>query len=146
MKGQLSPQLRTWFTSYDSYHRTKGNKVTHYIGIPAIVITTLGLLSRVPLGDSFLTLGLLAWIGVSIWYVKLDRRLGAGFSLLLLALYLPSTFIPVAVCWTLFVIGWIAQFVGHYVYEKKSPAFFTNLQQTLIGPFWIFARVTRQYP
>ena len=46
-----------------------------------------------------------------------------------------------AVALTLFVLGWVFQFVGHYVYEKKSPAFARNLVHLLVGPLWILARV-----
>ena len=37
----------------------------------------------------------------------------------------------------LFVVGWIFQFVGHSVYEKRSPAFLTNALHLLVGPLWI---------
>ena len=46
--------------------------------------------------------------------------------------------------WALFIGGWILQFVGHYAFEKNSPAFFRNLVHLLIGPLWVFARLTRQ--
>jgi uncharacterized membrane protein YGL010W len=32
------------------------------------------------------------------------------------------------------------QFAGHYVWEKKSPAFFRNLTHLLVGPLWIAAK------
>ncbi|HEY8130532.1 MAG TPA: Mpo1-like protein, partial [Thermoanaerobaculia bacterium] len=37
----------------------------------------------------------------------------------------------------LFVLGWILQFVGHSVYEKRQPAFLTNALHLLVGPLWI---------
>jgi uncharacterized membrane protein YGL010W len=46
--------------------------------------------------------------------------------------------VPVSI--GLFVLGWVFQFVGHYVYEKKSPAFARNLVHLLVGPLWIAAR------
>jgi uncharacterized membrane protein YGL010W len=42
----------------------------------------------------------------------------------------------------LFVFGWILQFIGHYIYEKRSPAFFQNLTHLLVGPLWILAKAT----
>jgi uncharacterized membrane protein YGL010W len=48
--------------------------------------------------------------------------------------------LPVPVSIGLFVLGWVFQFVGHYVYEKKSPAFARNLVHLLVGPLWIAAR------
>jgi hypothetical protein len=38
------------------------------------------------------------------------------------------------------VVGWAFQLFGHYVYEKKSPAFLTTLSHLFVGPMWIFAR------
>ena len=44
----------------------------------------------------------------------------------------------------LFVVGWIFQFAGHYVYEKRSPAFYRNLAHLLVGPLWILAKALRR--
>ena len=35
------------------------------------------------------------------------------------------------------MLGWIFQFIGHSVYEKKNPAFFRNFVHLLVGPLWI---------
>jgi uncharacterized membrane protein YGL010W len=42
-----------------------------------------------------------------------------------------------------FVLAWIAQFVGHHI-EGRRPAFFTDLAYLLIGPAWIVAKVMRR--
>ncbi|HSE12701.1 MAG TPA: Mpo1-like protein, partial [Rudaea sp.] len=42
-----------------------------------------------------------------------------------------------------FVVAWIAQFVGHKV-EGKRPSFLTDLAYLLIGPAWIVAKVMRR--
>jgi uncharacterized membrane protein YGL010W len=43
-----------------------------------------------------------------------------------------------------FLGGWILQGVGHYVYEKNSPAFFRNFLHLAVGQLWIVAKVTRR--
>jgi uncharacterized membrane protein YGL010W len=48
--------------------------------------------------------------------------------------------------WGVFVLGWVLQFVGHGHYEKKSPAFFKNLTHLLIGPLWVFSKLTKLRP
>jgi uncharacterized membrane protein YGL010W len=40
----------------------------------------------------------------------------------------------------LFVFGWILQGVGHYVYEKNSPAFLKNFAHLAVGQLWILAK------
>jgi uncharacterized membrane protein YGL010W len=42
-----------------------------------------------------------------------------------------------------FVVAWIAQFVGHHI-EGRRPAFFTDLAYLLIGPAWIVAKIMRK--
>ena len=51
-------------------------------------------------------------------------------------------FVPIPMAVGLFILGWVLQFVGHYVYEKKSPAFFRNVTHLLVGPLWILAKAT----
>ena len=40
---------------------------------------------------------------------------------------------------TLFVVGWIFQFVGHTV-EGNQPAFFQSPLYLLVGPWWLIRR------
>ena len=37
---------------------------------------------------------------------------------------------------TLFVVGWILQFIGH-AFEGNRPAFFSNPVYLLVGPLWL---------
>ena len=41
---------------------------------------------------------------------------------------------------TLFVVGWILQFIGH-AFEGNRPAFFSNPIYLLVGPLWIIKRI-----
>jgi len=77
-----------------------------------------------------------------VWYIYLDWKIAFPFAAfavgtLLLGLQLSSTWL-----WLGFILGWILQFVGHGVFEKKSPAFLKNVAHVLIGPLWIFAKWT----
>ena len=42
-----------------------------------------------------------------------------------------------------FVIAWIAQFIGHK-HEGRKPSFLTDLTYLLIGPAWVVAKVLRK--
>lgn len=126
----MTPRLQKYFADYDSFHKTAGNKICHTAGIPLIVIATLG----------FLKVGIILWGLASLWYIKLDWRLGLPFSLMTLGCYFLGRAMPTSVLLTIFVLGWIFQGVGHAVYEKKSPAFLQNLTHLLIGPLWIYVK------
>lgn len=39
---------------------------------------------------------------------------------------------------TLFVLGWVFQFVGHWVFERNNPAFFQGPMYLLMGVIWAF--------
>jgi uncharacterized membrane protein YGL010W len=44
-----------------------------------------------------------------------------------------------------FVVAWIAQFVGHSkLFEGRKPSFFTDLRYLLIGPAWVLAKLYRK--
>ena len=123
------------FADYASYHRTTGNKWFHRLGIPMIMLTLLGMLARVDLGAVDAAVVLIAVSG--IYYLTLEWRLGLGMVLASLAMYLAGAALPMAVNVAVFVLGWIFQFIGHSVYEKRQPAFFRNFVHLLVGPLWI---------
>jgi uncharacterized membrane protein YGL010W len=145
----MTKKLEGYFKDYASYHKTPGNKTTHYFGITFIVVSLLGLLSHWVIGSEGLTGslyfrldgGTLLMLLAMAWYISLDWRIAFPFAGVLFGLYFLGRTLPSEVNWLLFVAGWILQGIGHYVYEKKSPAFFTNLRHILIGPLWIFVRL-----
>jgi uncharacterized membrane protein YGL010W len=143
----MSPTLQTHFADYASHHQTGGNQLCHSIGIPLIVFSLVALLTQVPLatvGGYTVTLAEVVIAAVTVYYLTLDAVLAAG----MLAFTLASVFVGRTLPWTvslgLFLFGWILQFVGHYVYEKRSPAFLKNLTHLLVGPLWILAKATRR--
>jgi len=139
----MSPTLRAHFADYAAFHGTAGNKACHYVGIPLIVLALLALLARVPLfavGGFEVTLAEVALVGVTAYYLTLDVVLAATMLAASVGLLVLGRPMPVWVAAVLFVLGWIFQFIGHYVYEKRSPAFFRNLAHLLVGPLWIVAK------
>ncbi|MDT3463277.1 Mpo1-like protein [Stenotrophomonas pavanii] len=42
-----------------------------------------------------------------------------------------------------FVVAWIAQFIGHK-FEGRKPSFLTDLTYLLIGPAWVMAKLYRK--
>ena len=132
--------IQALFADYSEYHRTPGNKLFHRIGIPLIVLSLLGMLARVTLfgaGGFYVDLGMLLLVASAIFYVALDWKLGTAMAAVTALFYVVGRALPLWLNVTLFVLGWIFQFIGHSVYEKNSPAFARNLVHLLIGPLWI---------
>ena len=141
----MSPALKAHFADYAAFHGTPGNKACHYVGIPLIVLSAFTFLSAWPLlsvGRFTVTAAEVTLLAATAYYLTLDVVL-AGLMLAVLAgLLVLGRQIPIALAAVLFVLGWIFQFVGHYVYEKRAPAFFRNLAHLLVGPLWILAKAT----
>jgi uncharacterized membrane protein YGL010W len=135
-------KLEAHFSDYESFHRTKGNELCHYIGIPLILFSTLGLLLRVKFGP--LDAAFVVWAFSFVFYLRLNLTFGFLFSLLTFAAYFAGRFVSFEIHLALFIVGWIVQLVGHVAYEHRSPAFLKNIAHVLIGPFWIFMRAIGQ--
>ncbi len=155
--GTIGPAMNTppktrierWFDDYAASHRHPGNKLCHSIGIPLIAISLMGMLSRwnwgPPLGMGSASAwigwdaGLILWALAGAWYLTLDWKLALPYLLFALGWYGMGKSLPLGWQLGLFAVGWIFQGVGHRVFEKNSPAFFSNVRHLLIGPFWLFA-------
>ena len=139
----MTDALRTHFADYAAFHRTAGNKACHSLGIPIIVLSLFALLARVPLlavGGFELTLAEVVILLFVLYYLTLDATLAAAMLVAYAALDVVGRFIPPWPALGLFVVGWILQGVGHWVYEKNSPAFFRNFIHLAVGQLWILAK------
>ncbi|MGD8378674.1 MAG: DUF962 domain-containing protein [Gammaproteobacteria bacterium] len=144
-----------WLAEYGDSHQNPVNKRIHWICVPLIVLSVVGLLWSIPVPSAFgalspwlnwATLFLLAAI---VYYLSLSPRLALGmliFSLLVVWLTLGLAALPGplwAASLAIFVGAWIGQFVGHRI-EGRKPSFFKDLQFLLIGPLWLLAHLYRQ--
>ncbi|MEO8219052.1 MAG: Mpo1-like protein [Acidobacteriota bacterium] len=137
------------FEDYGAHHRTPGNKLFHRIGIPMIMFSLIGLLARLVLlhGRGWqLDAAMLLIAAAELFYLALNWRLAVAMLLVSVAFYFGAQHVPIWLLVTLFILGWIAQFVGHGVYEKRRPAFMRNLVHLLIGPLWILNDVVPVVP
>jgi len=62
-----------------------------------------------------------------------------GIPMIVASLPLMLAAPPVGI--TMFVVGWILQFVGH-AFEGKAPSFFSDPKYLLIGPMWFYKKIT----
>jgi uncharacterized membrane protein YGL010W len=132
---------------YAAYHRDQRNILSHFIGIPLIVVAVAVLLSRpgFELLGLWLSPALLVALVAGVFYLRLDLRFGLLMALLLVlslwaaaGLAVQSTVVWLSSGIGLFVIGWIIQFVGHY-YEGRKPAFVDDVMGLVIGPLFVAA-------
>lgn len=130
-----SERLSPWLAQYADDHRSPGNQRCHTVGIPLVLLSTLGLLMPVHAA-------LPALAAAGLWYLALDWRIALAFAPVLAAFYVLAAALTLPVHAALFALGWAFQFYGHIVHEKRSPAFFKNLLFLPIGPLFIFAKLS----
>lgn len=138
-------------STYKSVHLNKTNIKTHFVGIPTIIWSLVVWFSLInlpfELGDSgySLTLAVIFFTGVAIYYFMLNVSLAIGNLVFIIPIFYSAHLVaqmPNAgwIAAAVFIFGWGFQFVGHY-YEKAKPAFVDDLNQLLIGPFFLLAEV-----
>ena len=134
---------------YAEYHRDRRNILSHFIGIPMIVVAVAVLLSRPgwDIAGLWLSPALLTALAAAVFYLRLDLRFGLLMAALLglclwagAALAQQSTLVWLSGGLGLFVVGWIIQFVGHY-YEGRKPAFVDDLMGLVVGPLFVVAEL-----
>jgi uncharacterized membrane protein YGL010W len=146
-----------WFDEYAVSHQNPTNQMVHYICVPLIFFSVIGLLMSIPTGALERTFGLynplienwamVVTVFISIFYLRM------GFWYFLQMLF----FILLAIIgnyWLgnnvnifyasliIFVVAWIGQFWGHKV-EGQKPSFIKDLQFLLIGPLWVVQKLSK---
>lgn len=136
-------------SNYAAYHRDTRNVVTHFVGIPMIVLAVTALLGRpvMPLGDGalFVTPAIMVYLLSCLFYLRLSFGFGVTMAAILAVFVWAGAWIAAlpTMAWLtagigLFVVGWVIQFVGHY-YEGRKPAFVDDLVGLLVGPLFLVA-------
>ena len=87
---------------------------------------------------------------IFIFYIRLSPILAFGMLILASACWAIAHWLDLhapwplwAICVTVFILAWVAQFIGHNV-EGKRPSFLKDLQFLLIGPAWLLAKLLKK--
>ena len=132
---------------YASYHQDERNELTHFIGIPLIVIGVLFVLSWPKFMGQ--PLSVYAFVAFAVLWISMDFLIGGIVVLLSVPfLYLGITWYDpsLSVMWKIIiavglqVVGWGFQLVGH-AFEGRRPALVDNLFQGLLGPTFLVYEV-----
>jgi uncharacterized membrane protein YGL010W len=131
---------------YAAYHRDRRNRLTHFIGVPAIVFAILVPMNWVPIGDG-VSLAHVFLGAVLVYYFLLDVPLALATTIASCAIFYAARLAAgsgYAAGWiwsgAFFVGGWIFQLVGHG-FEGRRPALADNLFQIFIAPVFLVAEL-----
>ncbi|MCJ1474318.1 hypothetical protein MMC13_002976 [Lambiella insularis] len=144
---------------YGQYHHDPTNIAIHVTCVPMILLTGFLLGTNTPALlplPTWLTipnlppnLGTVATLVYSTFYILMEPVAGGLLTPLLLAAtayskHLTTTYGSTAnyIAISIHVVCWIAQFVGHGVFEGRKPALLDNLiQAILLAPFFVWMEV-----
>jgi uncharacterized membrane protein YGL010W len=149
---------KEYFDEYAVSHQNETNQAIHYICVPLIFFSVIGLLMSIPTTflENFINLSnplienwaVVVGLIISVFYL----RLGFWYLIEMLFVILISI---IANFWlgnqvnllyasiTIFVLAWIGQFYGHKV-EGKKPSFLKDLEFLLIGPLWVIQKLGKK--
>jgi uncharacterized membrane protein YGL010W len=136
-------QIDLLLDQYGESHRDHRNEAIHFVCIPAIVFSVLGLLWA-----AHPAAALLAMAASLVYYLRLSVALAFGMMLMstamlwLLSALPQGVVLPLAI--VVFVVAWIGQFIGHKI-EGRKPSFLDDLRFLLIGPLFVLGAFYRRW-
>ncbi|HUR88836.1 MAG TPA: Mpo1-like protein [Ramlibacter sp.] len=124
---------------YGESHMNPRNGAIHCVAIPLIMVSLVGLMYAIHPWVAYAFL-----LASMVYYARLGSPVFlasmAVISLLTVGIVqsLGSWVLPVSVA--VFVLAWVAQFVGHKI-EGRKPSFFEDLQYLWVGPLFVLAKL-----
>ena len=96
-----NPELSRLFEAYGAYHRHPANKMTHYVGVPLIIVTLVGLLSRISLGP--VSLAVPVAVSAVLYDLRLSVKLTLPFAGFIALAFVVAPAVPTAILWAGFL-------------------------------------------
>jgi uncharacterized membrane protein YGL010W len=123
---------------YGESHRHPTNEAIHFVAIPLIMLSLLGLLfaAHPYLAYALVAASLVYYARLS-WVFLLSMAVLSALGLALVHA-MGDRVLPISI--GIFVGAWIAQFVGHKI-EGKKPSFFEDLQYLWVGPLFVLSKL-----
>jgi uncharacterized membrane protein YGL010W len=123
---------------YGESHRNPRNERIHFVAIPLIMLSLVGLLYAAHPWVAY------AFVAASmVYYARLSAVFLVAMALLsvaALALVHAMGARVLPICAGIFIAAWIAQFVGHRI-EGRKPSFFEDLQYLWVGPLFVLSKL-----
>ena len=123
---------------YGESHRNPRNEAIHFVAIPLIMLSLIGLLFALHpwVAYGFVAASMVYYARLSVVFL-LAMAVLSGVGLLLVHAMGDRVLV---ICAAIFVAAWIAQFVGHRI-EGKKPSFFEDLQYLWVGPLFVLSNL-----
>ena len=142
MHASAARPVHALISTYAESHQNPVNEIIHFICVPAIVFSVLGL------GWALHPLVAIGMVLASLlYYLTLSMPMAFGMALMSGLMLWLLKLMPQDLVWQIslavFVIAWIGQFIGHKI-EGRKPSFFDDLRFLLIGPLFVLGFLYRR--
>lgn len=149
-----------WFSEYGESHQTTFNKIIHYVCVPAIFFSIIGLLASIPFGAvsslfppeiaPFIHPGTLLIVFGLVFYIRMSFSIFLGMLIISALVLFGNYWLQInfstplwIISLAIFAVSWVLQFIGHN-HEGKKPSFLKDLQFLMVGPAWILGHLYRK--
>ena len=148
-----------YFDEYAVSHQNETNQSIHYICVPLIFFSVIGLLMSIPttLLENTFSLqnpilenwAVIIGVIISFFYLRLGFIYFTEMLFVMLLCILGNFWIGnnlnlFYVSIIIFVLAWIGQFYGHKI-EGAKPSFLKDLEFLLIGPLWVIEKLRKRH-
>jgi uncharacterized membrane protein YGL010W len=145
----MSRKIDLLLEDYGESHQNTVNKTIHWICVPIIFFSIVGLIRSIPAFTAMENIPYLNWanillVPVLLYYLVLSFPLFIGFIFFggmvsfindWIATQNGTVYLAIF-SFIIFILAWIGQFIGHAI-EGKKPSFLKDLQFLLVGPAWL---------
>tara|TARA_R110000822_G_scaffold50328_2_gene131511 strand:- start:483 stop:944 length:462 start_codon:yes stop_codon:yes gene_type:complete len=149
---------KEYFDEYAVSHQNETNQAIHYICVPLIFFSVIGLLMSIP--TTFLenifnasnplleNWAVVVGLVISVFYLRLGfwyfTEMIFVILICIIANFWLGNFVNLLYASIIiFVLAWIGQFYGHKV-EGAKPSFLKDLEFLLIGPLWVIQKLGKK--
>ncbi len=123
---------------YGKSHTNHTNEVIHFVAIPLIMLSIVGLMYALHPWVAFTFMA-----ASMVYYVRLSTIFFVAMLVWSTILYWLILQMGDQVWQTsliIFIGAWIAQFIGHHI-EGKKPSFFEDIQYLWVGPLFVLSKL-----
>lgn len=125
-------------THYGQSHRHPTNELIHFVAIPLIMLSLVGLMFSLQpwIAYAFVAASMVYYLRLSLVFFLSMLALSALALALVHAM--GEQVFPISL--VIFVVAWIFQFIGHQL-EGKKPSFLEDIQYLWVGPLFVLSKL-----
>ena len=144
-----------WLIEYGRHHNDEANCLIHWICIPFLVFSLVGLLWSIPVPETFsratpvLNWGTIFLMASIVYYFIMSISLAVGSLPFIITVVFGVNWLEQLdqplwlISSAIFLVAWAGQRVGHQI-EGNGPSMISDMQYLMIGPVWMLVALCRR--